>query len=668
VPIVLLRVEAAELPGVRKQYSRHQLDGAELQLRGSDGVISAIQESALDNLAPAGGKSNVLVVSGPSGSGKTRVGFEALCRSNGLAGDLVQAIAAEAGCTVLTIPLFIDFNNGYSFDRSVDEDSMDKNLGVRLAARALSELVGRVKDANGRSLDELYTADVLTAIAKAALRQASEAGASPPGVILLALHLDEYQAYVQNLMKERNHSLDTAVLRFKEMMSSVNNWVSSTEDAVGVKVVFLPVVTGTPVAGLPVVLTDKLRAVLISPGRLVLKTSAELFADALTAGAKRPLRPSVYEALLVSAEARNALGDTDFLPRHVVYLAREALKVLPASADGAALVAAIDWAVAMGPVVMSTMRRELVPFADTLALLALSQAPVHLFVPGPSRATPDMERAVIDADVAGVIKLEAAGDGRYVVRVPLVQLRRWGLSSILPARLLSHTICTWQEVEVMVGYCLTAVLQPGLRSIQLFIQDLFPGALGCDELRPRELILEEPRSLYVEQTQFIASSGSAPPKQMVVLARKEFQAMHDEVLLTDGVFLTCPGTAAVDIRCSLRMMPRGKIGGVLHVFMQTKHSGTSSRVSEVAVDIWYKAVTRATKEWRSDQDQVLFVYFTKKPPTDDEFSALMCSEFFKRRPGLLVVTHDQLSGVLPSLPSFLLTRIVTPAQQERFVA
>ena len=665
MPIVLLRVEAAELPGVRKQYARHQLDGAELQLRGSDDVISAIQESALDNLAPAGGKSNVLVVSGPSGSGKTRVGFEALCRSNGLAGDLLQAIAAKAGCIVLTIPLFIDFNNGYAFDRSVDEDFMDKNLGVRLAARALSELVGRVKDANGRSLDGLYTADVLTAIAKAALRQASEAGASPPGVIFLALHLDEYQAYVQNLMKERNHSLDTAVLRFKEMMSAVNNWVSSAEDAVGVKVVFLPVVTGTPVAGLPFVLTDKLRAVLISPGRLVLKTSAELFADALTAGAKRPLRPSVYEALLVSAEARNALGDTDFLPRHVVYLAREALKVLPASADGAAMVAAIDWAVAMGPVVMSTMRRELVPFADTLALLSLSKAPVHLFVPGPSRATPDLERAVIDADVAGVIKLEAAGDGRYVVRVPLVQLRRLGLSSILPARLLSHTICTWQEVDVMVEYCLTAVLQPGLRSIQLFIQDLFPGALGCDKLRPRELILEEPRSLYVEQTQFIASSGSMPPKQMVVLARREFQAMHDEVLLTDGVFLTCPGTAAVDIRCSLRMMPRGKIGGMLHVFVQTKHSGTSSIVSEVAVDTWYKAVTRATKEWRSDQDQVLFVYFTNKPPSDDGFSALMCSEFFKRRPGLLMVTHDQLSGVLPS---FLLTRIVTPAQQERFVA
>jgi len=46
----------------------------------------------------------------------------------------------------------------------------------------------------------------------------------------------------------------------------------------------------------------------------------------------------------------------------------------------------------------------------------------------------------------------------------------------------------------------------------------------------------------------------------------------------------------------------------------------------------------------------------------------MCSEFFKRRTGMLVVTHDQLSGVLPSVPSFLLTRIVTPAQQERFVA
>lgn len=55
------------------------------------------------------------------------------------------------------------------------------------------------------------------------------------------------------------------------------------------------------------------------------------------------------------------------------------------------------------------------------------------------------------------------------MRIPLIQLRRWGMASILPAHLLSETTCTWEQVEVIVGYCLTAALLPGLRSSPLFV-------------------------------------------------------------------------------------------------------------------------------------------------------------------------------------------------------
>ncbi|KAK1868549.1 hypothetical protein I4F81_011034 [Pyropia yezoensis] len=658
LPSVVQRLEATEVSDARAQYSRRFLANAGFELRGSDGVVDAIDACVLQNLAPTGEKSNVLVVNGPSGSGKTRVGFEALCRSTGLSGDLLRALEQKAGCPVLTIPLFIDFNNGFSYLDGVDGGNMDQNLGVRLAARALRVSAARVRRDNGRSLDGLETAEVLTAIAKGALRRASEAAASPPGVILLAPHLDEYQFYLQRLITERGYSEERARLCFKDMLSAANNWVLSAGHVVGVELVFFPVVTGTPVAGLPLDLTSKLSQSLISPGRLLMKSSVELLADVLTDGAERSqLRPGAVEALLASHQARNALGDTDFLPRHVVDLGKEALKVLPAAGDGAALVSGIDWALAMGPLVMATLPLRRVENASTLALLALSQVPVQL-----NRTPFPFQRDVTNAVVAGVVKLEPVGDDFYVVRVPLIQLGRWGLASILPAHLLSQTVCTWEQVELIVGYCLTAALRPGLRSSPLFVHNLFPGALGCDELRPRELILEEPCSLYVEETQFITPGRRVPLKRMAVQARKEFEMVHDEVMLTNGVFLACLGNMAVDIRFSLPVRRRGERRGMLHEFVQTKQTGTSRKVSDGDVDAWYQSVTRATANWATDEDQVLYVYFTNKHLTDDGVVALHSKQFFKARPGLVVVSFDQLSCVLPP---FLLTRFTTAAQEQR---
>lgn len=400
------RLETARLPDVSVQYSSHQLSDRQLELRGSGDIVQELQRCALENLAPAAGRPKVLVVSGPAGSGKTRVGFEALCRSSGSSGDLLSKLEQSSGCTVLTIPLFIDFNNGFSYLDGVDGGNMDQNLGVRLAARALRVSAASVKRDNGRSLDGLETAEVLTAIAKGALRRASEAAASPPGVILLALHLDEYQFYLQRLITQRRYSEERARLCFKDMLSAANNWVSSASVAVGAELVFFPVVTGTPVAGLKLLLTDKLSQVAVTPDRLLLVESAERIADVLTAHPERsPLRPGVLEALLGSDQARNALGDTDFLPRHVVNLGKEALKVLPPAADGAAMVSGIDWALAMGPVVMSTVPEDEVRNASTLALLALSQAPVDL-----DGTSLPFAHDVTAAAVSGVVKLVSVGD------------------------------------------------------------------------------------------------------------------------------------------------------------------------------------------------------------------------------------------------------------------
>lgn len=663
-PSVLERLEAVRLPDLSAQYAKQQLHGQQFELRGSDGVVHALQTCALHNLAPAAGRSTVLVVSGPAGSGKTRVGFEALCRSSGIRGDLLHKLEQTARCSVLTIPLFIDFNNGFKYVGDVDGDNMDLNLGVRLAARALRVSAATVKSDNGGSLAGLEVAEVLTAIAKSALRQASEAAASSPGVIVLALHLDEYQYYVQRLMSWRGLSEEEARFCFKDMLSAVNLWVCTASAAVGAKLVFFPVVSGTPVAGLELLLTDKLREVTLSPGRLELLSASSLFADVVSAPAGLShLKEPVTDASRNTSEARNALGDTDFRPRFVVTLGEAVRDQLlgTAVAGREPSPSHADWAAAVHAVV-ATIDRPTKPWCVVvLAQLALGRVPVCLFPP-PTREPSLAERAVQEASSIGAVELDAVQDNFRVVRVPLVELRRWGLTAVLPARLLSQTVCTWQQVEQILGYCLTAALQPGLWSSPPSTRDLFPRALGSDHLPSLQLILDKQRSLYVEETQFISSRTRIARKQMSVRARIESNTVFHTVMLTEGVFLTCPGTGAVDIRFSVATrLPEGR-DGTLHVFVQTKHTATARRIGESAVDAWYRSVNAATKQWRGRKDRVLFVYFSNKSLTDDGAAALGRRRFFEDRPDLLVITLDQLPYCLPD---FLVTRILTTEQQSR---
>ncbi|KAK1867594.1 hypothetical protein I4F81_010100 [Pyropia yezoensis] len=664
LPSVVQRLEATEVPDARAQYSRQFLANAGFELRGSDGVVDAIDACVLQNLAPTGEKSNVLVVNGSSGSGKTRVGFEALCRSTGLSGDLLRALEQKAGCPVLTIPLFIDFNNGFSYLDGVDGGNMDENLGVRLAARALRVSAARVRRDNGRSLDGLETAEVLTAIVKGALRRASEAAAAPPGVVLLALHLDEYQVYLKDLMELQGRTSEGAELCFKKMLSAANNWVRSESEAVGAKLVFFPIVTGTPVAGLTLLVTDKLRAVPISPGRLTRESATPLLCDVVCAPTVLShLRHSVADACRDSAEAINALGDADCRPRFVVTLGEAVRDQLlgVAVAGRQPSPPLVDWAAAVYTVVASAAPPVKYSYVEVLAQLALSKVPVNLFPPK-TREPSQAEQAVEEASSVGDVELDVLHGDFRVVRVPLVQLRRWGLTSVLPARLLSQTVCSWQQVEKVLGYCLTAALQPGLRSTPPSIRDLFPGSLGGDCLPSRELVLDKPRSLFVEQSQFISSTTPISPKQMSVLARIESETAYEAVILTDGVFMTCPGCVAVDIRFSVSIRQRGKGAGTLHVFVHTKHSETSRCFGESAVDEWYRSVKAATRKWRSGRDRVLFVYFSTMPLTAAGAAALDCRQFFTAHPDLLVVTSDQLSNVLPA---FLLSRFLTAEQQRR---
>lgn len=104
--------------------------------------------------------------------------------------------------------LFIDLGNGFALDKDVDSSNMDSSIAVRLAARYLGLTMSEVQDLNGGTLNGLTTARVLNAIVDGVLDRAGSSSAVPSiNVVLLSVHLDEYQMYLGALT--RRHEVST---------------------------------------------------------------------------------------------------------------------------------------------------------------------------------------------------------------------------------------------------------------------------------------------------------------------------------------------------------------------------------------------------------------------------------------------------------------------------
>lgn len=106
--------------------------------------------------------------------------------------------------------------------------------------------------------------------------------------------------------------------------------------------------------------------------------------------------------------------------------------------------------------------------------------------------------------------------------------------------------------------------------------------------------------------------------------------------------LTAAGNQAVDVCASVPKL----VGGDVHLVIQSKHTTTDKTVSAQVISDWYEEVSKATATRRSDQDDVLYVFFTNKRLSDPAVQALD-AHFFRERPFLCVITADQLEAVIP---------------------
>lgn len=87
--------------------------------------------------------------------------------------------------------------------------------------------------------------------------------------------------------------------------------------------------------------------------------------------------------------------------------------------------------------------------------------------------------------------------------------------------------------------------------------------------------------------------------------------------------------------------------GDCHLVVQSKHTTVDDTVSVCDITEWYEEARAALAAWQSDQDHVLYVFFTEKRLSKSALGALNI-DFFLARPSLCVISADQLGAVIPS--------------------
>lgn len=679
VPMFLCSVQAVDLlesvratcaPPVISQYAT-TFSETLYTLRGNAAAMMQVELSTSSALVPRDDKSDVLLAEGPAGAGKTRLGFEVLRRLEQPTEALQELLTAADGSRTVAVGLYIDFNNGLALDNDVDSSSMDENMAVRLAARYLDVPMSEVRRLNGGTLSGLSTAKVLSAIVDGVLDRAASSSLMPPlSGVLLVVHLDEYQSYLQALTKRKRVSAKTGLMPptfgktevmecFKEMLSAINNWARAPANSVRARMSFLPVVSGTPVTGLEFKVIDKLTEVPFRPDRLDKEDAAALVADVISTVKSGIDRKEVVQ-LLASQEARIAMADVDFRPRFLVVwgttikgLVRKARAVSPI---------VLDWAVATTEVLRRVPSSRKTKACEVLALLVLSQTRVPREVLSGGQSLSSTYKSLASAVQSGEVETNLVDESHFVVRVPLVQLRRWPVAHVFPPSLFGLLSSPWQDVEFALAYCLRAKLTPGLRSTPLTMREVFPGARGASALPDVELVLDRPRGVYVQSSQLFTKKASLFPElPFQVTARCAHGVGNLEAVdVRENVILTCAGTKAVDIYTVVPLSREE--GGHVYVVAQTKKTNNAITVSLSDIQKWYGTVSTLTMKWQRVGDEVIFMFFTNKLLTD-ETKEMMNMQFFSERPGLCVTSYDELDQVIPSL---MRTRFVTAEQERRF--
>jgi len=660
----------ADLPAYCDLYDTDWRVSAGVPLLGNTKNMQRAYEVAVHNFDASNDiKTKFFVVAGVPGAGKSRLSFELLRMWDSPV--RLRSLEQELGRSVHVIRLFIDFNNGMGYAKGVDSGIMSDDLGARLAAQVLRLPLTSVFERNGRTLRGLSVAEVLSAVLE---RAAGESGGV--SAFLIVLHLDEYQVYLEQLMmhrgggaavpqNQRAQLLQDAQVSFKGMLSALKSFARDPVFSRQWQISMLPVLSGTPVLGVPVLPTDKLDPEAMPPAPFDRTMAEELMLSVLLQ--PRGAAVSPFVALLEEARrvlrndaARAAIGDSGFRPRLLVSLATNALRQIRATSAAVAArksltsgelfgaLQVVDWQQARDEVALPLGKSRQLgsAFERLLVEVALLQIPVRFAFPLHEHPSLPVEHALSLAEASGLVELDHAADKEYrLARMPLMQVKEWGTADFLPSFLMDvRNKWHWTYLEQLCAYMMKVRLNY-YSPRELTVADLLPGCLGASDTQALRLHARGHAEVFEEKIKFIQRLTDAPVRELSVMATSYGKKQFSMRTLDQGVFCACTGNAWVDVRCSLPLATCG--GAFAHIYVQLKHTTTSRTVTTDEIVKWHAGVKSSTARWRSGSDRTIFVFVSNRRAAEGTAGELV-GQFFDddERHDLLVCTSNQLAALM----------------------
>lgn len=515
---------------------------AAVPLRASDKKLQFIASAAHFNVLTLSSQvaRKLIVIGGPPGVGKTRLGYEALAMAMDSSGRLMNHLQAATGSPLLVVPVYLDMSNGLKVERPLDLApgvTTSERLGAWVAAAVLSLPMIEVRRLNGGNLLGLAINNVLDAIVCgvvaerrarriAAISVNEDSNLQGMPIVLFAVHMDEYQLFTKELADNDGWNQESAVNEVRSMLSLMKNYVLNRRAHLPARPTLLPVVSGTPYDGLHILWTKMLNPRFLLPAVLDPEQALGLFTDFLTQE-----EPFVGHAQLIRGSmqclaARVALTDVDLRPRLVMELAQELLLRTPRDLSAQEALSAVDWPALTTAVSGSVTAPISEPAGRLLTQLSLFRIPINFVASSMDKLSP-FETVVRDSEAVGHLRLgrvsmSSAMDSYRTVRLPFVQLRRWGLHKLLPQRLLDLPVRPWtaDDFEDLVAHYLCARVNFFAAAFGQPVPLAFvlPGALGSPAARGVCVSLHGSRSVYREQFQWLHKKTDQPVKAMTMSA------------------------------------------------------------------------------------------------------------------------------------------------------
>lgn len=581
-------------------------------------AISVVARAWTSNFHAGGAKREdsklqCVVIPGSAGLGKSRMGFAAAMDQS--VRDAIDDPDVKSLLDRGVTYIFVDFANGSGWRAGLDAKvGPTVMLGVRLACYSVFEC--KLDSALGAlSVAELQTFDCGDVLAHIIGK----------GDCAVAVHLDEFQLFGKGHLASDTENL----VIVRDMLLSLSNAFRDSK----MRVTLLPIISGTAARDIRFAATEKLshQYVVLTP--LTMDGCLRLCENVLG---------SRFAAIAEQSHFLVALADAGGIPRYVNDLIRHNPGAGPDADWGFILRSAVSIAV---------------PVCDdddalTMVTLALLRTPIKRDFRIGASTVANLERD-------GVLFLlpthQSRDDTNFVVHIPLVQMEQMIakmtghpmipvalLRGIAPAMPLS-----WSDFEVLHAHvqCLRFT---GLARTQAHrsctLSDVFPGAV-VGRSDPVVVCGLWSRNVCTEAEKFLVRVSD------IAAVVETVTTDSDTVNLRDVVAISCVGNAMFDGRMVL--------ADRVIAFWQDKHSLPTSAdrgVSRSDISSWYEFASACTARWRAEGWRVILFFcsnrrLTAAPLKDDD-------ALFSMRPGLIVVTRDQLTAYLT--PTFAERGILLP--------